>query len=219
MNLVLYGDSNYAELVKYYFESDSEYKIVGFCVDRKYRNKDILCGIPVVDFEEIEKYFPKSSHSLFAAIGYKSMRVKKALYEKVATSGYHIVSYIGKNVIMDKSNKIGQNCMILPGTILEPFASVESNTFLNTGVVVCHHSTIGAHSFMAARSLVGGYTYVGENSFIGFHATVLQQLTLASETLIATNSTMMHNSEQGIMYAGTPAKAIRSHQERGIEIL
>ena len=219
MNLVLYGDSNYSELVKYYFESDSEYTVVGFCVEKKYRTKDTLCGLPVVDFEDIEKYFPKKNNALFSAIGYKSMRVKKILYEKVVASGYDIASYISKNAIVDSSNVIGQNCMILPGCILEPFVTIESNTFLNTSVVVCHHSTIKAHSFLAAGSLVGGYTSIGENSFIGFKATVLQQIILAPETLIAASSTMMHNSEQGIMYVGTPARAIRSHEEKGIEIL
>ena len=220
MNLVLYGDSNYAELIKYYFESDSEYKVVGFCVERAYRSKDELCGLPVVDFEEIESYFPKENHSIFAAIGYKSMRVKKAIYEqKIANSGYNIASYISKNAIVDSSNNIGKNCLILPGVILEPFARVENNTFLNTGVTVCHHSLIGAHSFMAAKSLVGGYTTVGENSFIGFNATVLQQLTLAPETLVAAGSLLMQDTQESTLYVGSPAKAKRRHLERGIEIL
>ncbi len=219
MNLVLYGDSNYAELIKYYFESDSEYKVVGFCVDKKYRTKEIFCGLPVVDFEELEKCFPKKNNALFTAVGYKNMRVKKMMYERASASGYCIASYISKSAIVDSSNKIGENCMILSGCILEPFASIESNTFLNTGVTICHHSTIGSHSFMAARSLVGGYSYVGENSFIGFQATVLQQLKLASETLVAAGSTIMCNSVQSTVYVGTPAKAIRTHQDRGIEIL
>ena len=219
MNLVIYGDSNYAELIKYYFESDSDYKVVGFCVEQKFRTKDTLCGLPVIDFEEIENRFPIENHHLFAAIGYKSMRVKKMIYEKIAKSGYNIASYISKDAIVDNSNKIGQNCLILPGVILEPFATIESNTFLNSGVVVCHHSIIGAHSFMAARSMVGGYTYVGENSFIGFQATILQQLKLAPETLVAAGSVLMQDTKQSTMYVGTPAKEMRSLKERGIEIL
>ena len=218
-NLVLYGDSDYAELIKYYFESDSEYKVVGFCVDKRYRTREILSGLPVVDFEELEKYFPKKNNALFTAVGYKNMRAKKMMYERASASGYHIATYISKSATIDSSNKIGENCMILPGCILEPFSSVESNTFLNTGVTVCHHSTIGSHSFMAARSLVGGYSSVGENSFIGFQATVLQQLKLAPETLIGAGSIMMCNSTQSTMYVGIPAKAIKSHHNKGIEII
>lgn len=218
-NLVLYGASSYSVLIKEYFESDSDYRIVGFCVDKQYRTIDTLCNLPVVDYEEIESYFPKNNHYIFVAIGYKSMRAKKSLYLKVKNSGYKFATYISKDAIVNKSNNIGDNCMILPGVILEPHAIIEENTFLNTGVTVCHHSIIKAHSFLAARSLVGGYTEIGENCFIGFQATVLQQLKIANETLIAAGATMLNNSEASTVYAGVPAKPIKSHPEKGIEII
>ena len=219
MDLILYGDSNYAELLKYYFESDTEYRVVAFCVDRAYRKKDEIDGLPVVAFEELERLYDPQNHHLFAAIGYKSMRVKKALYEKAAATAFPLASYISPKAIVDRSNQIGENCMVLPGAILEPFASLEANCFVNTGSTICHHSRIEAHSFLAARSLVGGYSVVGENSFLGFQSTVLQQLHLAPETLVAANSLLMQDSEISTMYAGTPARAIKSHAESGIQIL
>jgi len=218
MDLILYGDSNYAELVKYYFESDTEYRVVAFCVDRAFRQREEIGGLPVVAFEELVSLYDPRKYSLFAAIGYKSMRVKKALYEKAAATPFPIASYISPKAIVDASNTIGENCMVLPGAILEPFANLEENCFINTGSTVCHHSKIRAHSFLAARSLVGGYSEVGENSFLGFQSTVLQQLVLAPETLVAANSLLMHNSEISTMYAGSPARAVKRHAETGIQI-
>jgi sugar O-acyltransferase (sialic acid O-acetyltransferase NeuD family) len=219
MNLILYGDSNYAELVKYYFESDSKYKVVAFCVDSAYKTKDRLCGLPVVPFEEIEDLYSPTTHHLFAAIGYKSMRTRQALYEKANKTAFTLASYISTQAIVDKSNKIGQNCMILPGAILEPFASIDSNCFINTGSTICHHSQVKSHCFFAARSMIGGYCEVGENSFLGFNSTVIQQRVLANETLVATNSLIMQDTQKSTMYAGSPARAIRSHSDRGIEIV
>jgi len=219
MNLIIYGDSNYAELIKYYFESDSEYRVVAFCVDREYKTKEQFCGLPVVALEELEEFYPTQTHHLFVAIGYRSMRVRRALFLKAKAKGYPLASYISSQAILDDSNRIGDNCMLLPGVILEPFASIEENCFLNTGVTVCHHSKIRAHSFLAARSLVGGYSEVGENSFLGFQATVIQQLVLAPETLVAANSTLLQNSEESTMYAGSPAKVIKKHSELGIRIV
>ena len=219
MNLIIYGDSNYAELIKYYFESDSDYKVVGFCVDKAYKTRDEYCGLPVVSFEEVENHFPTETHHIFAAIGYKSMRVRQMLFEKMRTKKYTIASYISSKAVVDDSNKIGDNCTILPGAILEPFVQIHSNCFINTGVIVCHHSEIKAHCFLAAGSLVGGYAVIDECSFVGFRATVIQQLKLARETLVAANSTMLKNTEESTMYAGTPAKAIRTHLERGIDII
>ena len=219
MNLILYGDSNYAELVKYYFESDSDYRVVAFCVDRAYKTKDEFCGLPVVAFEEIETIYSPKTHHLFAAIGYKSMRVRQALFEKANATAFTLASYVSPKAITDESNQIGRNCMILPGAILEPFVTIESNCFINTGSTICHHSKIKAHCFLAARSLVGGYCEVGENSFLGFQSTVIQQRVLARETLVAANSLLMENSEACTMYAGSPARAIKSHLDTGIQIV
>ncbi len=219
MNLIIYGDSNYAELIKYYFESDSDYKVVGFCVDRAYKTRDEFCNLPVVSFEEVENHFPIETHHIFAAIGYKSMRTRRMLFEKMSLKKYTIASYISSRAIIDDSNEIGHNCTILPGAILEPFVKIDSNCFINTGVVICHHSKIQAHCFLAAGSLIGGYVVIEECSFVGFRATVIQQLQLAPETLIAANSTLLKNTEESTMYAGTPAKAIKTHLERGIEII
>ncbi len=219
MNLILYGDSNFAELVKYYFESDSEYKVVAFCVDRQYKTKDEFCGLPVVAFEDLETLYSTQTHHLFAAIGYKSMRVRQALFEKASATDYPLASYISSKAIVDDSNKLGQNCMILPAAALEPFATIESNCFINTGAVVCHHSTIRAHCFLAARSLVGGYSEVGENSFLGFQSTVIQQRILARETLVAANSLLMENTQECPTDAGRPATPIKIHHDTGIQIV
>ena len=39
MKLVIYGNSDFAELMYYYFTNDSKYEVVGFCVDRDFINE------------------------------------------------------------------------------------------------------------------------------------------------------------------------------------
>lgn len=219
MNLIIYGDSTFAELVKHYFESDSNYQVVAFCVDRAYKNKDELCGVPVLAFEDIESHYSPDDHHIFAAIGYKSVRVHKMLFEKMLHLHYPIASYISSKAIVDASCEVGANCLILPGCILEPYVRVEDNCFINSGATICHHATIEAHSVLAAGSLVGGYSIVGESSLIGFKASIVELRKVARETLLAAGSLLLQDTQESTMYAGTPAKMIRRHLDTGIVLV
>ena len=215
-NLIIYGDSSYAELLAHYFQTDSEYQVVAYCVDEAYRTRKEIDGRPVVALEKIEEHFSSEEHHIFAAIGYKSVRTHKRLFEKIAALSYPVASYISTQAIVDSHCKIGINCLILPGVILEPDTVIEENCFINSGATVCHHALIKAHSVLAAGSLIGGYTTVGESSLIGFHATVAELVQVASETLVGAGSIVLKNTDKCTLYVGSPARPIRTHEDTGI---
>ena len=218
-NLIIYGDSSYAEMIAHYFQTDSEYQVVAFCVDRDYKTREKIGDLPVVILEDIENYYSPKEHHIFAAIGYKSVRTHKSLFEKIAGLSFPVASYISSKAIVDLSSKIGMNCLILPGVILEPNTIIEENCFINSGAIVCHNSLIKAHSILASGSLIGGYTTIGESSLIGFNATVAELLHVGTETLLGAGSLLLQNTEDHTMYVGTPAKAVRKHIDTGIVLL
>jgi len=217
--LIIYGDSGFAQMIGHYFESDSDYRVVAYCADRAYRSREEIDGIPVFDLEEIQSHCTPKDHEIFAAIGYKSVRTHRDLFKKIIGLGYPVASYISTQAMVDSSCQIGRNVLILPGVILEPEVTIGDNCFVNSGATVCHHTKIGAHSILAAGSLVGGHTRVGEVSLIGFHATVAELIDVAEETLIGAGSVLLEDTQPYTMYAGSPAKAVRTHKETGIMII
>jgi len=218
-NLIIYGDSSYAEMIAHYFQTDSEYQVVAFCVDKDYKTRETIDTLPVIDLEDIEAHFSTENHYIFAAIGYKSVRTHKVLFEKIANLSFPVASYISSKAIVDISCKISINCLILPGVILEPDTTIEENCFINSGAIVCHHTCIKAHTILAAGSLIGGHTTIGESSLIGFNATVAELLQVANETLLGASSLLLQDTEKHTMYVGTPAKAVRKHTDTGIVLL
>ncbi len=214
--LIIYGDSHFAEMIAHYFQTDSAYQVVAFCVDQDYRTREEIGGLPVIALENIEEHFSAKTHHIFAAIGYKNVRTHKVLFEKVAGLSFPVATYISSKAIVDASCKVDVNCLILPGVILEPNTRVEKNCFINSGAIVCHDSIIKAHSILASGSLIGGYTNIGESSLVGFNATVAELLNVADETLLGAGSLLLQNTEPSTMYVGTPAKQIRKHINTGI---
>ena len=71
--LVLVGDSLFAQIAYEYFTHDSPYDVVAFAVEREYRRRDELFGLPVVDFESIAERFPPDEHSAYVALVYTQL--------------------------------------------------------------------------------------------------------------------------------------------------
>jgi sugar O-acyltransferase (sialic acid O-acetyltransferase NeuD family) len=218
-DLIIYGDSSFARMIAHYFNTDSPYRVTAYCVDEAYRKQEEIDGLPVIALERITEHFSPETCAVFAAIGYKSVRTHKVLFEKLKGYGFPMVSYISSRAHVDISSRVGVNCLVLPGVVLEPESVVEDNCYVNSGAIVCHHSRIKAHSVLAAGSVIGGYTTVGESSLIGFNATVAELLELGDETLLGAGSLLLENTQKHTMYVGTPAKAAREHSKTGIMIV
>ena len=214
--LIVYGDSDYAQMLAGYFERDGGYTVAAYCVDRAYKRRETVGDIPVVAYEEVTDVLPVDRYHIFAAIGYKSVRLHRDLYRKVASLGYPVARYVSPQAFVDPSASIGENCMVLPGAIVEPYVRIEANCFVNSGAIVTHHARIEAHTIVAAGALIGGHSEVGEASLVGFHATVGELVVLGEETLVAAGSVLLESTQPHTMYAGAPAKAIRTHRQTGI---
>ena len=55
--LLLVGDSAFAEIAFEYFQHDSAYEVVAFCVERQYLKRESLFDRPVVALEDMEKRY------------------------------------------------------------------------------------------------------------------------------------------------------------------
>ena len=215
-SLIIYGDSGYAQMIAHYFETDSPYSVAAYCVDRAYKSKEHIGDIPVYDFETVVAHCDPQTHAIFAAIGYKSVRTHRDLYLKIAKTPYRKASFVSSRAIVDPTARIGENVLILPGTIVEPHVRIGNNCFVNSGAILTHHAHIGDHTIIAAGALIGGHTTIGKASLIGFRATILELIDVAEETLLAAGSLLTRSTEPHTAYRGAPAKAIGTHIKEGI---
>lgn len=93
--LIIVGDSLFAQIAYEYFTYDSEYEVKGFAVEKEYRSKDKLFDLPVIDFEDIEQHYSPSQYCAFVALTYSKLnRTRSRLYKDTKKKGCKIASYI-----------------------------------------------------------------------------------------------------------------------------
>ena len=217
-DIIIYGKGDFAKLMLYYFNIDSGYNVVAFCVDKLYLDDETFCNLPLISFEDVETKYSPDKFKAFVAIGYSNMRSRKIMFDKIKSKNYECANYISSKAIIDRNVIIGENNVILENTVIEPFVKVENNSIIWSSCNICHDVTLGSHNFVAAQSLIGGFSRIKDNSFIGFNSTIIQSIIIENETLIGAKSLVMSNTKSYEKYLGNPAKYVSSHKNVGIKI-
>jgi sugar O-acyltransferase (sialic acid O-acetyltransferase NeuD family) len=205
--IVIFGTGAAAELAWYYFTHDSAYTVAGFSVDKRCRNTDIFCSLPVVDFETVENFFPPLDHSLFVAVGYAKMNAFRAgKVHQAQKKRYRLANYISTRATVFPDLTHVQNCFVLENNVIQPFVTIGSNVTIWSGSHIGHHSIIGDNTFISSQVVVSGGVRVGKNCFMGVNATVFEHLTISDYTLVAAGALINKDTEPYGVYIGAPAR-------------
>lgn len=217
--VIIFGTTDFAEVVNYYLSNDSNYEVVSFILDREYIKKEKFCGLPVNEFENIEKIFPPSKYSMFIAIGYNKMnKIREQKYIEAKNKGYQLITYIAPNVSLYDNVVIGDNCFIFEDNTLQPFSEIGNNTILWSGNHLGHHSKIGNNCFITSHVVIAGRVKVGNNTFIGINSTIRDNITIGKENMIGAGSLILKSTEDYSVYSPeeTVKSRVPSNRLRGI---
>lgn len=218
--ILIYGMSDFAKLIRVYLDSVESQKVVAYVADQAFiKQSKIFDELPLIPFEQVETQYPAKSYSMLVAVGYSKMRARKLMFNKAKNKNYNFVNYISPSVIIDESVIVGENNIILHGTVIEPNVKILDNNIIWSSVNISHDVEIGSHSFFASQSLIGGYTKVGDGCFLGFNSTCVQNINIGDESLIGAKSLVLKDTQPFSKNIGSPSKSIGFHEKEGICIL
>ncbi len=216
--LLIYGLGDFARAMRYYFEKDTDYRVVAFCADQHFIKQNEFDGLPVVPFENIQDIHQPDECKMFVAVGYSKMRARKSMYEKAHNKKYKFANYISPLANVDSSVILGVNNVVLQGAQIEPFCTIGNNNVIWSSVNISHDVRIGSHCFIASQSLVGGRAKIGDGCFLGFNSTTIQEVELAEETLVGAKTLVLTATEPFSKNIGLPSKLVGFHTQEGIVI-
>lgn len=207
----IFGAGSLAELAFHYAQNEMGLDIFAFVVDQHFylENSKINCK-EVMPRSVFEKNFSSDSVEIFVAIGYRSMFQRQQIFCELRLAGYSFFNIISKNVYVADGVKLGENNIIMPGTVIEPKVSVGHNNVFWSNVTVCHESTIGDHNFFAANSTVGGSTSIGSKNFFGFSSVVVQKTKVKDQTIIGASSLVLHDPIPNAIHFGAPISTTKA---------
>lgn len=202
-NLIIIGDSAFAEIAFEYFTHDSPYKVVAFAVEEQYIRRDSLFGTPIVPFETLENSFAPGEHSFFAANVYtQKNQLRTRLYLAAKNKGYTPASYISPHAFVWRNVKLGEHCFVFENNVIQPFVTIGDNVVLWSGNHIGHHSAIMDHCFVSSHVVVSGFCRVGRNCFMGVNSTVANNLNIGDACVVGAGALVLSDVPAGKTVVG-----------------
>jgi sugar O-acyltransferase (sialic acid O-acetyltransferase NeuD family) len=217
--LIIFGNSEIAELAYHYFTSDSLYEVAGFTVDEEFKDTDYFLGKPLISFQNIRESFPPSDYDFFVALSYTKLNeLRKAKYLAAKNLGYNLASYISSKATVLNDKNIGENCFILEDNTIQPKVIIGNNVTLWSGNHIGHHSVIQDNVFISSHVVVSGGVIVEDSSFIGVNATLRDHIVIGSKSVIGAGSIIMKSTDPLSVYVpkSTEKREVSSSQLRKI---
>lgn len=207
--MVIFGTGSLARLAYIHFSNESQYEVAAFTVNEEYLDEKQIFDLDVVLYEQIEQTHPPEAFSMFVAIGYKKANKARAkIYNDCKAKGYELVSCLSTKVNQTEYIKTGDNCLIMPNVIIQPFAEIGNDVIIWGGSFIGHESRIGDHAYIAPAAVIAGSVDIGPYCFVGVNATIKDGLTIASECVIGAGAVILRDTERGRVYRGRRAEML-----------
>lgn len=197
---IIFGAGEFAEVVHFYLTHDSEYEVVAFTATN-IEGGTTFCGLPVVNFSEVEKQYPPADYEMYIAVGYRKMNdLRQQFYDEAKLKGYRMLSYVCSKASTWPDLDIGDNVFIFEDNTIQPFVSIGDNVVLWSGNHIGHHSKIKDHVFISSHVVISGHCNIGESTFIGVNATLADGITLGKANLIGSGVTIQKSTQDDEVY-------------------
>jgi len=218
--IVVFGNKDFAELAHFYFENDSDYKVVAFTMDKEYiaGTDSSFKGLPIVAFEDLKGLFPPSRFGLFIPMSFAKLNeYRKRKYLEGKKMGYKFVNYISSKATY-YNTPIGDNCFIFESNVIQPFTKIGNNVILWSGNHIGHHSCVEDHVFLASHVVVSGHVNIGEGTFLGVNATVNNNISIGKYNIIGSGALITKNTDDFSVFKGVRSEQApyKSNESRGI---
>lgn len=158
--ILVYGSQEFGQVVKALVRK-CKYEFIGFIDD--FNTGEEIIG----SYSEVCKSFLPQDFEIVIAIGYRNIKERWDIYQKVFLDGYNVPCLVHPQAVISDSCKIGQGSIIMAGAIVDVNVQLKELVVVWPGGVVNHDSVINANTFLSPNSTVCGFAEIGKDCFLG----------------------------------------------------
>lgn len=209
-NLVIFGDSQFAERLFKYITVEQVDRVVAFTQEENFIMRKDIQGVPVIPFERLFSAI-NNDFSIIIGVGYSKMNALRSdVYYKCKLKGCNVASYISSKALV-YSDDIGEGCFVCPGAIIGPDVQLGVCNYMESGAILSHDNHFGNFNFISTNAIFGGFTKVGNNCFFGLHCTIKDDIGISDNNLIGASANVLKSiNYTGGVIVGNPANRLEN---------
>ena len=201
-NIILFGNGVTAQCVYKYFEVNTAYNFLGYCIDDEYlKTSRQLLGLPVLNFTEATEKFSGDA-KIVVCVGYSSMNMdRESITKRCQLAGWTCGNLIPEDKVAF-INSVGVGNILMPGAEVQPFVSIGDGNIIWPGSTIGHNSTVGSFVWVAANAAVGGQCKIGDRSFLGMSSVVSNGVRIARDNFVDAHTNLKKCTSDGQVFLG-----------------
>ncbi len=197
-----------AEALKKYYR---QYNIIGITDSDRKKTGQTVAGIPVIGTDELlEELYKCKIRKAFISVGaVYDLRPRLDLFNLAKKVGFEFINVIHGTSVISGYSELGCGNAVLANTVVNIGARIGNNCILNTGSIVEHQCIIGDNVHIATGSVICGGARIGDNCLVGAGATVIQGVSIGENSIIGAGSVVIGDIPPGAVAVGVPVKIIK----------
>lgn len=217
-NIVIVGTSSTAACVYDFIEKYQLFNVVGFAVNKEYKQSETYLDKPVYELEKLFSVIDKERDYLFVAIQWNRLNAdRRKVYELLKGEGYKFANLVSPLASFN-GILIGDNCWITDFVCVEKDAVIGNNVFVKVGALIADQALINDHCFIGAKSTIGGGVKVGEQSFVGLGTIIFDDTTIGRKCIVGAATAVKRNLPDCCVYKTRAEQfVIKTYSEEEIE--
>lgn len=184
--------------------------------DSMMKNKKII-NTKVMKKKVINKFSRISVESIknkqfIVAIG--NNKVRNEIMTRINKLGGSTPTLIHPTAVISPSATIGKGVYIQANAYIWTKVRINDFCIISPGAVIAHHSSIGDACLISSQATVGASITIEKEVFIGMGSTTVTGIyKIGQKSTIGAGALVLKDVDSNAVYAGVPAKKIRSKEE------
>ena len=198
--IIIIGAGGHAKSLINLITSTNEFKILGL-INNSISNKKILdCPILGTD-KDLIKYYKKGVRYCSIGIGQIKNPYKRIkLFNLLKKIGFKIPTIISKKSECFKSNEIGEGTQVFHNTLINSNVKIGYNCIINSGSIIEHDVEISNNCHISTGAIINGGVKINENTFIGSGAIIKNNIQIGKNCVIGMGMVVKKKIEDGKVF-------------------
>lgn len=196
--LFIYGASGHGKVV-WELAKLNGYEIVGFIDDA---SPKYILAYNSISFENFLENFRDCS----VALGIGDNLIREKIFKRLLEHDIKISTLIHPSATVSSFAKIGDGCVVMAGSVINPDSTIEKGVIVNSASVIDHDCRIGSFSHIAPNTSIAGTVSIGKRTFIGIGSSIIQNISIGADVIVGAGSVVVKDLHESRVYKGNPAK-------------
>lgn len=202
-----------AELVRAINAVDPTWDLLGYLDDDPALHGHQRAGLDVLGPIDTVDDFPEAAVAVCLGSP-TATSLRRAVVGRLALGDERFATLVHPSVTRPTSVSLGVGTVVHAGSVFTADIEVGRHVEIMPLVVLTHDDVVDDYATFGAGARLAGGVHVGQSAYIGSGALVRENLDVGAGALIGMGSVVTRSVPAGEVWAGVPARLVRSCSER-----